>query len=128
MFNRSLISLAVAFFATHGPVAAQTERDLDSHEHGAASINVVIDATAVFVELESPWNNLVGFEHAPSTDSQREAVHQDAEEVLGTDESAIEQSETGEGHEQDQRRGGQEPGGPCPVEGVCILSVCGREA
>lgn len=53
---------------------ANTERDLDSHEHGAANINLVIDGGTVFLELESPWNNLVGFEHSPSTESQHAAV------------------------------------------------------
>jgi len=74
VFKRSLVSVVVAYFSTTGLVAAQTERDLDSHEHGAASINLVIDGSSLFVELESPWNNLVGFEHAPSTGSQHDAV------------------------------------------------------
>ena len=58
-----------------GAVAvAQTERDLDSHEHGAAQLDVVVDGSQLLIDLESPWNNLVGFEHRPSTDEQHEAV------------------------------------------------------
>jgi len=58
------------------PVAAQVKRDLDSHQHGASSLNIVIENSTVYLEFESPWNNLVGFEHEPSTDEQREAVSQ----------------------------------------------------
>lgn len=56
--------------AVASPTTAQTERDLGSHEHGASIVNVVMDEDAVFVEFESPWMNLVGFEHTPSTPEQ----------------------------------------------------------
>ncbi len=49
---------------------AQTQRDLDSHEHGSATLNIAIDSADVFIELETPWNNLVGFEHKPETEEQ----------------------------------------------------------
>jgi len=58
---------------------AQTERDLDSHEHGAALLNVAIDGDQLFIELESPWNNVVGFEHAPETEEQHQLVDAAAE-------------------------------------------------
>lgn len=83
MFRPNLLSLVVAVAVCPPVIQAQTERDLDSHEHGAASINVVIDGKTVFVEFESPWNNLVGFEHSPSTDDQRQAVA-DAMQILET--------------------------------------------
>ena len=54
--------------------SAQTERELGSHEHGAAFLNIAVDDGQVFLELESPWDNLVGFEHAPSTDEQHDLV------------------------------------------------------
>ena len=60
---------------------AQTEREHDSHEHGSASLNVVIDKDEVFVELNTPWNNLVGFEHQPGTDEQK-ALVEDATAAL----------------------------------------------
>ncbi len=58
---------------------AQTERDLDSHVHGAASLNVAINDATVFIELETPWNNMVGFEYAPQTDEEHALV----DEALG---------------------------------------------
>ena len=74
----SIASAACCFttFFLVNPVAAQVKRDLDSHEHGASNLNIVIDNNTVYLEFETPWNNLVGFEHAPSTDEQQEAVSQ----------------------------------------------------
>lgn len=53
---------------------AQTEREHGSHEHGSAALNIAIDDGTVFLELETPWNNLVGFEHDPSTEEQHTLV------------------------------------------------------
>ena len=62
---------------SYSPLAiSQTERDLDSHEHGAAVLTMVIEPNAIYLDLQSPWINLVGFEHAPSTDADRQAVDQ----------------------------------------------------
>lgn len=62
-------------------LSAQTERDLDSHEHGAATMNIAVDNDALFIELNSPWNNFVGFEHEPSTDEQKLAVEQTLDQL-----------------------------------------------
>ena len=68
-------SIAVATLcALPFAVGAQTERDLDSHDHGAGSLNVAIENNSVYLELSTPWENLVGFEHAPSTDEQKSLV------------------------------------------------------
>jgi len=55
-------------------VVAQTERELDSHEHGHALLNVAIDNEMLSVELETPWDNLVGFEHKPGNNEQQALV------------------------------------------------------
>ena len=62
-YFKALAAVAAGYSLT---AVAQTERDLDSHVHGAAAMNVAIADSAVFIELDTPWNNLVGFEHAPS--------------------------------------------------------------
>ncbi len=66
--------LAITGASTLSVVHAQSERDLDSHEHGAALMNIALEESSVFIELETPWDNFVGFEHAPSTDEQKELV------------------------------------------------------
>lgn len=45
-----------------------------AHEHGVARLNVVLDGRTLVVQLESPLDNLVGFEHAPRNDRQRAAL------------------------------------------------------
>ncbi len=66
--------LAVCAAGLSTAVVAQTERELDAHEHGSAALNVALDENKLYIELESPWNNLIGFEHAPTTDEQKALV------------------------------------------------------
>ncbi len=47
---------------------------LDAHEHGAARLNVVLEGQALELELESPAMNLVGFEHAAKSDTDKAGV------------------------------------------------------
>ena len=47
-----------------------------------------------------------------------ETVLQDRQNVLGADEAAIKQRQAGKGHEQDQRRRGEQPCGVAGAEGT----------
>ena len=49
-------------------------RQADSHVHGGAELALALDGRVVSVELETPLFNLLGFEHAPETESQRTDV------------------------------------------------------
>lgn len=71
---RTILSLAVLTASYATSAVGQTERDLESHLHGAASLNVAVIDSSVIMEFNTPWNNLVGFEHAPHTDEQRALV------------------------------------------------------
>lgn len=42
-----------------------------AHEHGVAKLDIAVDAKQIVVQFESPLDNLVGFERAPRTDSER---------------------------------------------------------
>lgn len=64
-FVLGVCALATPLHAQHNPAA---------HEHGVAALRVVSDGAAVLIEFVSPLDNLVGFEHAPRTDAQREAL------------------------------------------------------
>jgi Protein of unknown function (DUF2796) len=46
----------------------------ETHVHGQASLFIVLEAKKLLVELESPAMNLLGFEHAPHTEEQRQLV------------------------------------------------------
>lgn len=52
--------------AEHGSLAA--------HEHGAATLNVVLDGQSLEIELQSPAMNLVGFEHAAKSEADKTKV------------------------------------------------------
>jgi hypothetical protein len=45
-----------------------------AHVHGVARLNVAIEGKELFLELESPAMNLVGFEHMPGNHKQEAAV------------------------------------------------------
>ncbi len=44
------------------------------HEHGTASVDVAIDGNKLLVRLETPLENLLGFERAPRNDAERKSV------------------------------------------------------
>lgn len=72
-------ALPAAFaFALSTPVLAQS---LDAHEHGAVSVNIVQDGAMLFIELEAPGADIVGFEHKARTDDQIAAVAAAAERL-----------------------------------------------
>lgn len=47
-----------------------------AHEHGVAHLSLVQDGRTVTLGFESPLDSLVGFEHAPRTDTQKQALQQ----------------------------------------------------
>ena len=58
---------------------------LGAHQHGVASLNVALDGNTLELELDSPAMNLVGFEHAASSDADKAevaAVRQQLEQPL----------------------------------------------
>jgi hypothetical protein len=42
-----------------------------AHVHGAAEVDVAIEGKKLVITLESPADNLLGFEHAPKTDAEK---------------------------------------------------------
>lgn len=62
-------SLCLAVIAAALPAGAA-----GPHRHGVATLDVVVDGERLLVTLETPLDNLVGFEHAPKNDRQRAAL------------------------------------------------------
>jgi hypothetical protein len=50
------------------------KRQHDAHVHGIAALNLVLEGGKVHVELDSPAANIVGFEHAPSSEADHAAL------------------------------------------------------
>ena len=55
------------------PDAAAGEHQ-HAHVHGAAKLGIAVEDKTVSLQLESPLDSLIGFEHRPSTQSQRAAA------------------------------------------------------
>ena len=80
----ALLPLAVAH-AHDAPDHDHAHGTLGAHEHGVAKLNAVLDGNTLELELDSPAMNLVGFEHAASTDADKAkvaAVRQQLEQPL----------------------------------------------
>ena len=45
-----------------------------AHQHGAANLQVSLEGRALQIAFDGPADNLLGFEHAPRTDAQKQAV------------------------------------------------------
>jgi hypothetical protein len=43
-----------------------------AHEHGVARLDVAVDPGRVVLALDTPLDNLLGFEHAPRNDAERQ--------------------------------------------------------
>ncbi|WP_108125732.1 DUF2796 domain-containing protein [Saccharospirillum mangrovi] len=67
-----LATVALAPLSTS--VWAEIERQHGAHEHGAAQLSLAVDQHELVIALESPAFNVFGFEHAPSTEEQHQAI------------------------------------------------------
>ena len=64
------LTIAQANEHEHG----HAHESLSAHEHGAASLNAVLEGQRLELQLESPAMNLVGFEHAARSDADKAKV------------------------------------------------------
>ncbi|MBS0241525.1 MAG: DUF2796 domain-containing protein [Proteobacteria bacterium] len=74
---RALTATTFALLAVLvSPVAAEDDarREHGPHVHGEGRLGIVLDGKQLQLELEAPAADIVGFEHAASTDADREAV------------------------------------------------------
>ncbi|MFZ6047604.1 DUF2796 domain-containing protein [Pseudomonas sp. CR3202] len=71
----ALLPLAAAEAGEHAHDHEHEEHgSLGAHEHGVARLNAALDGKTLELELESPAMNLVGFEHAATSDADRAMV------------------------------------------------------
>ncbi|EJL94792.1 Protein of unknown function (DUF2796) [Pseudomonas sp. GM102] len=70
----ALLPLAVAHAAVEHDHDHDEHGSLSAHEHGVARLNAALDGQTLELELESPAMNLVGFEHAATTDADKAKV------------------------------------------------------
>lgn len=76
--RQKLMSVVAAFviILINVPYSVYGEyRQLDAHEHGVAQLNLVWEGEELVIEFISPAANIVGFEHEPATERDREAIN-----------------------------------------------------
>lgn len=52
-----------------------------AHQHGIATLAVAVDADTLSIRLESPLDNLAGFEHAPKNEAQKKTIRAMADKL-----------------------------------------------
>ena len=45
-----------------------------AHTHGEAQLNIIIEPSSIILEFNSPALNIVGFEHSPTSESEKDAI------------------------------------------------------
>ena len=58
----------------HGLLASTLVCAAGAHEHGAVNLNVAVEGGKITLQMESPLENLLGFERAPRTDAERKST------------------------------------------------------
>jgi hypothetical protein len=49
-------------------------RQHEVHQHGVAQLNLALDGHTIYLELDSPGSNIIGFEHTPVSDADHAAI------------------------------------------------------
>lgn len=68
------IILAIAATSLAAPALAQDTRKMDAHVHGVSTAQVAVEHGKLEINLLSPGMDIVGFEYAPSSASDKDAV------------------------------------------------------
>lgn len=67
---KTIVTIAAAALLAHWPVAQAAK----AHVHGIARLDIAVEATKLSLHLDSPLDNLLGFERAPRTEAERKQV------------------------------------------------------
>ena len=82
--RRILASAALALVAS-APFAAAQAQQQHAHVHGQIKLDVAIDGPTVVIAMESPLDNIVGFERAPKTDAEKKTVEDAVAQLRAAD-------------------------------------------
>lgn len=75
MFIKKYIAIATALTVILPTAAtAETQRQHDAHEHGVSQLKIALDGNKLQFEIEAPGVDIVGFEHAPEDENQKNSV------------------------------------------------------
>jgi len=77
----ALAALAAVSLASASLRAEEEHRELGPHVHGHGTLDIAVEKQRVQMELVVPGMDIVGFEHAASTDEQKTAVEKATAEL-----------------------------------------------
>ena len=72
--RKTSLALLMALAAAWCALPAQAQTSHKAHVHGGVKLDVAVEGNQLSVQLESPLDSLVGFEHRPRTEAQRQAA------------------------------------------------------
>lgn len=67
-------AIALAAALPTALMAEEGHRELGAHVHGHGTLNIAVEDKSIAMELEAPGMDIVGFEHAATSDSQKQMV------------------------------------------------------
>jgi hypothetical protein len=70
-----VVAFALAWLAGI-PAAAQTERQLQAHEHGHSTLNLAVEGGTLLIEFIAPGADIVGFEHRAKSKHDKAKVRE----------------------------------------------------
>jgi hypothetical protein len=72
MHCKNIATVSLVFFFLFVRTGSTAEkRHADTHVHGAAEMNIVVDGKKIVVEFRSPAEGVMGFEHEAKTDADK---------------------------------------------------------
>jgi hypothetical protein len=77
----ALAALAAAALVSTAARAGEEHRELGPHVHGHGTLDIAVEKQRVQMELVVPGMDIVGFEHAASTDEQETAIEKATAEL-----------------------------------------------
>lgn len=83
MFRKYLCCAAAAVLISNPSIVFAHE--LGAHVHGVATLQIAVDEKTMTLDLSSPLDNLIGFEHMPRNAKQKAAVKNMADNLNQAD-------------------------------------------
>ncbi|HCH01342.1 MAG TPA: DUF2796 domain-containing protein [Vibrio sp.] len=71
--------LSASLFGLSSAAVADSQHEFSQHQahvHGMVTFNMVQDGNDFLIEVESPGQDILGFEHAPSSQAEKQAYQQ----------------------------------------------------
>jgi hypothetical protein len=68
-----IVLAALGSLAASAALAHEEHRQLGAHVHGESKLDIAIEGKKISMQLHAPGMDIVGFEHTPSTPSQKSA-------------------------------------------------------